>query len=120
MRRDKGERAKVVKCLVRGRDDGEADPCGYLQGVRQFQAPVQLLCEDGNVSTTMGERINQSLASQPGHVPPPFALRVEGGFKQAHVFYKHEQGEGGTKIGPPSEDPATGWQAPHQGLIQRG
>ena len=33
VRRNKGERADVSKCLVRGWDSGKADPYGHLQGV---------------------------------------------------------------------------------------
>ena len=52
--------------------------------------------------------------------PPPGASRVKGGVQQAHVFDKHNQGEGGTEIIPPYKYPATVWLAPHQDLIQGG
>ena len=55
---DKGECAKVAKCLISGRDDGKADPRGHLQSVRRGQAPVQLLREEGGVSTPTGGRLN--------------------------------------------------------------
>ena len=103
MQSDKGECAQVAKCLIRGEDDDQADPCGHPQRVRRSQAHVQLLKKEGG-GTLMGGRINRSLAS-----------RVEGGVQQAHVFDKHGQGEEGAEMRPASKDPVTrpvsGWRA---------
>ena len=90
VRRDKVEGAKVVKCLVRGQYDGKAYPRGHLQVVHQCQAPVQLLREEGGVSTPTGGRLNRSLAIHPGGEPPPCARGVKGGVHQAHIFYKRK------------------------------
>ena len=52
--------------------------------------------------------------------PPPYASRVKGGVQKSHIFDKHDQGEGGAEMSPPSKDPVTGWPALRQGLIHSG
>ena len=68
----KAKFSHVPKHFIHGQDNYQADPRGRPQGVRQGQAPIKLLRQEGGVCPPTGGRLGRPLACQLWSYTPPY------------------------------------------------